>query len=261
MPQNLLAKNQTPSTGLTLNSNANSTSSEQNQYLRTNPSQKKNSTFSITTSNNTNSHINSRLNQGKLLFLNEKFLSHKSENNYDELVTVSSSSTSVCTTSTSKTATKSSCRPEDACNCCRKDESQLRARVKTACESAKKKRLSCEELEGLSERFADFIKIDTAAASMKGQAPLPPPPPPLALGGDRKSAASPPLPPPPSCLVDNFDEYANNKKQAVLQIPVRVASRLSVLSVTGPEPSSPGESSLSSSSSSSASSSLGTLFL
>lgn len=226
MPQNILNTNQTP-----LVSGLNR-SIEQNQYHQNNNYNNnpcKNTTFG------TNSI--SKLNQGKFTYLNEKF-SNKTENNYDELI---------------NTATNTNCpkKDEGTCSCCFNEEKPIKTRKNfTHSESNQKKRLSCEELEDLSERFADFIKIDSMMminnniSSKKCNAPMPPPPLPRPLFN---RIPSPPLPPPPAeFLNDNFS-VESNKKQEIVQIPSRLSSRLSVLSAE----SSSGDSSLSSSSSNS----------
>jgi hypothetical protein len=232
MPQNIL-KNQialaasSPSTGLNRNNNSSFSSSscssyspkilneQQNQYH--NPSK----AFSISNNNNNNNNNSttnnttfssnsiSRLNQGKLIFLNEKF-SHKSENNYDELITNTTINKPHINSNRSKNK-KDKCHKEDQdiCQCCHLSQDIKTSTTPTASgniklrkafthgESTQKKRLSCEELEDLSERFADFIKIDatTMSQQQKLKCKAPPPPPPH----------SPPLPPPPPDLLHNND--------------------------------------------------------
>ena len=243
MPQNIL-KNQialaasspsSTSTGLNRNSNSSFSSSsssyspkilneQQNQYH--NPSK----AFSISSSNNNNnsttnnttfsSNSISRLNQGKLIFLNEKF-SHKSENNYDELITNTTINKPHANSSSSRSKNKKvKCHTKEAqetCQCCHLSQDIKTSSTPTSTasgniklrkaythgESTQKKRLSCEELEDLSERFADFIKIDATTMSQQQQqqklkCKAPPPPP-----------HSPPLPPPPPDLLHNNDMDLN----------------------------------------------------
>ena len=231
MPQNIL-KNQialeaASTKGLNRNNSSFSSSlseqqQQQNQYHH-NPNK------AHTTNTTFGSNSISRLNQGKLNFLNEKF-SHKSENNYDELITKPPISK----------YKKSKCKKDDQdavnCQCCHMSQENIKLRKNhhQQSETNQKKRLSCEELEDLSERFADFIKIDATMSQQKVKTKAPPPP----------LDHSPPLPPPPPDLLLN-DHHDTNT--TLVQIPSRLSSRLSVLSA---ESSSGAELSLASSSSS-----------
>ena len=283
MPQNIL-KNQMPLvSGLKRNSKADAAAAtastnlnEQNQYhtnssiiinnnIHNNHNPSKNTTFG-------GSNTISKLNQGKLIFLNEKF-ANKSENNYDELIT---NKTSKKTSSSSKKCHKKQEETESesasSCTCCSLSEeaSLVKTRRKPSGESTQAKRLSCEELEDLSERFADFIKIDTSLSASASSAPqmsanpyevsMPrtqSKAPYLTLNSTRRpSPPSPPLPPPPAdllndnqCQVDSHGKQSSVDAQGPVQIPSRLSSRLSVLSAE----SSSGESSLASSSSSNSS--------
>jgi hypothetical protein len=124
-------------------------------------------TNNINTNNSTtfNSQINNKLNQGKLIYLDKKFSNNKlNEPNYDELNIISRhNSSSNCNNNSDKLEEdeksqvyRSSCLNNDT------NENSL-------------KRLSCEELENLKEKFIDFIKLDPNTNSSNS---LPPPPPP-----------------------------------------------------------------------------------
>ena len=153
---------------------------------------------------------------------------------------------------------------EDICNCCPLENSNKKSVfLSTSTTETNKKRLSCEELEDLKERFVDFIKLDTMPSSSMTKSTSD-----YSVAANKSlisiipcnqntfsKLASPPLPPPPAYLTENLEQdksksILKSSNPCSIQIPNGLSSRLSVLS----SESSSGESSLSSSSSSSSSS-------